>query len=160
MFLILVLVILISVIGGSSMAEPPRRWILSRPLGASGFRYDLREMQASMECTVDRQDLRPDTLVTHIDRRPGSPSDIAPALHQTATFRANDDLTFLEMATTPRHEGYYTRYSNPTIAAVESAIAALEGAETSLLTASGMSAMSTAVLGLVRMGDHVVGQRS
>jgi cystathionine beta-lyase/cystathionine gamma-synthase len=109
---------------------------------------------------VDRQDLRPDTLVTHIDRRPGSPSDIAPALHQTATFRANDDLTFLEMATTPRHEGYYTRYSNPTIAAVESAIAALEGAETSLLTASGMSAMSTAVLGLVRKGDHVVGQRS
>jgi cystathionine beta-lyase/cystathionine gamma-synthase len=113
-----------------------------------------------MECAVDRQDLRPDTLVTHIDRRAGSPSDIAPALHQTATFRADDDATFLEMATTPRHEGYYTRYSNPTIAAVESTIAALEGAETSLLTASGMSAMSTAVLGLVRKGDHVVGQRS
>jgi cystathionine beta-lyase/cystathionine gamma-synthase len=64
------------------------------------------------------------------------------------------------MATTPRHDSYYTRDGNPTISDVESLIAALEGAESCLLTASGMGAMSTAVLALVRQGDHVVAQRT
>jgi cystathionine beta-lyase/cystathionine gamma-synthase len=109
---------------------------------------------------MDIHAVRTDTLVTRTDRDPGSLPDIAPALHQTATFRASDDATFLEMATTPRHRSYYTRDGNPTIAAVESLLAALEGAESCLLTASGMGAMSTAVLALVRQGDHVVAQRT
>jgi cystathionine beta-lyase/cystathionine gamma-synthase len=101
-----------------------------------------------------------DTLVTRTDRAPGAPAAVAPVLHQTATFRAADDASFLEMASTPRHSAYYTRDGNPTISNVESLIAALEGAESCLLTASGMGAMSTAVLGLVRQGDHVVAQRT
>lgn len=109
---------------------------------------------------MDIHAVRLDTLVTRTDRAPGSLPDIAPALHQTATFRAADDATFLEMATTPRHDAYYTRDGNPTISDVESLIAALEGAESCLLTASGMGAMSTAVLGLVRQGDRVVAQRT
>jgi cystathionine beta-lyase/cystathionine gamma-synthase len=109
---------------------------------------------------VDTHAVRLDTLVTRTDRAPGSLPDVAPTLHQTATFRAADDAAFLEMATTPRHASYYTRDGNPTIASVESLIATLEGAESCLLTASGMSAMSTAVLGLVRQGDHVVAQRT
>src|SRR5207253_2735884 len=90
--------------------------------------------------------------VSGIDRAPGSLPDVAPALHQTATFRAADDATFLEMATTPRHDSYYTRDGNPTVSDVESLIAALEGADSCLLTASGMGAISTAVLGLVCQG--------
>jgi cystathionine beta-lyase/cystathionine gamma-synthase len=109
---------------------------------------------------VDIHAVRLDTLVTRTDRAPGSLPDVAPALHQTATFRAADDATFLEMATTPRHDTYYTRDGNPTISDVESLIAALEGGESCLLTASGMGAMSTAVLGLVCQGDHVVAQRT
>jgi cystathionine beta-lyase/cystathionine gamma-synthase len=103
---------------------------------------------------------RVDTLLTRTERAAGSPSDIAPVLHQTATFRAIDDASFVEMASTPRHSGYYTRDGNPTVAEAEGLIAALEGAESCLLTASGMGAMSTSVLGLVRQGDHVVAQRS
>ena len=109
---------------------------------------------------MDFHAVRLDTLVTRTDRAPGSLPDIAPALHQTATFRAADDATFLAMATTPRHDAYYTRDGNPTISDVESLIAALERAESCLLTASGMGAMSAAVLGLVRQGDHVVAQRT
>jgi cystathionine beta-lyase/cystathionine gamma-synthase len=104
-------------------------------------------------------EVRLETLLTRTEQGPGSLSDVAPALHQTATFRAADDATFLEMATTPRHNAYYTRDGNPTISNVESLIASLEGAESCLLTASGMAAMSTAVLGIVRQGDHVVAQR-
>jgi cystathionine beta-lyase/cystathionine gamma-synthase len=109
---------------------------------------------------VDTQAARLDTLVTRTDRSPGSLPDVAPALHQTATFRAADDAAFRAMSTTPRHDTYYSRDGNPTISDVESLIAALEGAESCLLTASGMGAMSTAVLGLVRQGDHVVAQRT
>ena len=104
--------------------------------------------------------IRLETVVTGTERGPGSLPDIAPALHQTATFRAIDDAAFAEMATTSRHSGYYTRDGNPTLAQVEGLIASLEGAESCLLTASGMGAMSTAMLGLVSQGDHVVAQRT
>jgi cystathionine beta-lyase/cystathionine gamma-synthase len=103
--------------------------------------------------------IRPDTIATRTSRGAGSPTDIAPVLHQTSTFRAIDDASFIEMAATSRHETYYTRDGNPTIAEVEKLLASLEGAESCLLTASGMAAMSTAVLGLLRQGDEVVAQR-
>jgi methionine-gamma-lyase len=57
--------------------------------------------------------------------------------------------------------GYmYTRYGNPTIHALEEKLAVLEGGESALATASGMSAISTAILGYIKAGDHVVAARS
>lgn len=57
--------------------------------------------------------------------------------------------------------GYmYTRYGNPTIRALELKVAALEAAEAALATASGMAAVSSAILGYVQSGDHVVASRS
>ncbi len=53
-----------------------------------------------------------------------------------------------------RHE--YGRYSNPTQAAVEKKHAALEGAEGALLFASGMCAITTALLTLLDKGDHLL----
>ncbi|HTI38199.1 MAG TPA: aminotransferase class I/II-fold pyridoxal phosphate-dependent enzyme [Vicinamibacterales bacterium] len=50
----------------------------------------------------------------------------------------------------------YSRYGNPTVAAVEHTIAALEGAERALLFGSGMAATSTALLALLESGDEVV----
>jgi cystathionine gamma-synthase len=50
----------------------------------------------------------------------------------------------------------YGRYSNPTQAAAERKLAALEGGEGALLFASGMCAISTAMLSLLASGDHVV----
>ena len=50
----------------------------------------------------------------------------------------------------------YSRYGNPTVVAVEKAIAALEGADAAMLLASGMAATSTALLGLLKAGDEVV----
>jgi cystathionine beta-lyase/cystathionine gamma-synthase len=109
---------------------------------------------------MDRHPFRLETLVTRTQRGPGTLFDVAPALHQTATFRVPDDVAFREMASTPRHATYYTRDGNPTTAAAESMIASLERAESCLVTASGMGAMSAAILGIVRQGDHVVAQRT
>ncbi|MBI2200470.1 MAG: aminotransferase class I/II-fold pyridoxal phosphate-dependent enzyme, partial [Armatimonadetes bacterium] len=60
-----------------------------------------------------------------------------------------------------REPGYvYTRYGNPTNAAFEAKLAELEGAEAALAVASGMAAVTTAILASVKAGDHVVAGRS
>jgi cystathionine gamma-synthase len=50
----------------------------------------------------------------------------------------------------------YGRYGNPTVRAVEQRMAALEGTEDAILFASGMAAITTAILALVKAGQHVV----
>ena len=57
--------------------------------------------------------------------------------------------------------GYvYSRYSNPTMNMFEQRMAAFEGAEAARSTATGMAAVTTALMGLVRAGDHVVAAKA
>lgn len=53
----------------------------------------------------------------------------------------------------------YTRYGNPTLTVAEEKIAALEGAEAAVVTASGMAAISSALLGTLKAGDEVIATR-
>lgn len=99
----------------------------------------------------------PETWLQHGDHVPGEAS-VAPPLHLSATFRAADAADFADMAGRPRHPRYYTRYGNPTLERVAGLLAGLEQAPAALMTASGMGAISAAVLALVRAGDHVVAQ--
>ena len=50
----------------------------------------------------------------------------------------------------------YSRYSNPTVQAVEEKLAVLEGADAALVTSSGMAATTTALCGLLSAGEEVV----
>ena len=50
----------------------------------------------------------------------------------------------------------YSRFTNPTVSAFEQRLAALEGAECCVATASGMSAILSCAMGLLKAGDHVV----
>jgi methionine-gamma-lyase len=50
----------------------------------------------------------------------------------------------------------YTRYGNPTLAIAQQKIAALEGAEAAVVTASGMAAISSALLGALKCGDELI----
>lgn len=54
----------------------------------------------------------------------------------------------------------YSRYTNPTVRTFQDRLAALEGAESAVATASGMSAILSTFLGLLSSGDHVVCSRS
>lgn len=54
------------------------------------------------------------------------------------------------------HEDEYGRYGSPSVRSAEGALAALDGAEACALFASGMAAITTTILALVRSGDHVV----
>ena len=53
----------------------------------------------------------------------------------------------------------YSRFTNPTVAMFEQRLAALEGAERCVATASGMAAILACVMGLLSAGDHIVASR-
>jgi cystathionine beta-lyase/cystathionine gamma-synthase len=55
---------------------------------------------------------------------------------------------------------FYTRYGNPTLRALEEALAALEGAEAGLVFASGMAAATTGILSFLDKGDEVLASAS
>lgn len=77
-------------------------------------------------------------------------------IYQTSNF-GFPDLDSLKRVFADHSKGYfYTRYSNPTLEAVEVKLADLMGAQKALVFSSGMAALTTAVMSLVSSGDHIV----
>ena len=81
---------------------------------------------------------------------------VAPEIYQTSTFEVTDNEEQIRVTTTDR---YYTRWGNPTVTLAEQTVAALEGTEAALVFASGMGAITTTILSLLKAGDHIVAQR-
>jgi cystathionine beta-lyase/cystathionine gamma-synthase len=81
---------------------------------------------------------------------------LAQPIYQTSTFQVTDSDQQLRATST---DMFYTRYGNPTHTAVENTIAELEGTDAALLFASGMNAITTSILAVVKNGDHIVAQR-
>lgn len=79
-----------------------------------------------------------------------------PPIYQTSTFEVTDMQEQVRATPTDR---YYTRYGNATNTVPENAIAELEGTDAALLFSSGMAAITTSILTLVKAGDHIVAQR-
>jgi cystathionine gamma-synthase len=77
-------------------------------------------------------------------------------IYQTSTFEVTDSEQQLRATHT---DMFYTRYGNPTHTVAEKAIAELEGADAALLFASGMNAITTTILALLKSGDHIIAQR-
>jgi len=77
-------------------------------------------------------------------------------IFQTSTFQVPD---IEEQSLVRQGDRFYTRYGNPTHTAAEETIAAMEGAEAALLFASGMTAITTSIIAVIKSGDHIVAQR-
>lgn len=93
--------------------------------------------------------MRFSTRAIHMGGEPTKPTGaVAVPIYQVSTFRQSE----------PGVEGEYAygRTSNPTRTALESNLAALEEGQYCLAFASGMAAITTAVLSLLRKGDHVL----
>lgn len=90
---------------------------------------------------------------------PADDLSVSPPLHQSVNFRARS-IEHLHAMASPLGDRYYTRRGNPTASRLVRVLADLEGAQGGVFTASGMGAMATAVLALVKAGDHVIGQRN
>jgi cystathionine beta-lyase/cystathionine gamma-synthase len=84
-----------------------------------------------------------------------SPQDVSPPIHMANTY-IFDSAAEAADAFERQDRPIYTRWGNPTLAVMEQKVAALEGAEASIATASGMAAVSAALLAAVESGDHVV----
>lgn len=84
---------------------------------------------------------------------------LAPSIVQSATytFESSSDLERFMRGEDP-DEGRldYGRYGNPTVREVEQRIAALDNTEDALLFASGMAALTTTLLALLKAGDHII----
>ena len=70
------------------------------------------------------------------------------------TFKNSEEMKRWAEGKSPAY--IYTRYANPTLAIAERKIAALEGAEAAVVTASGMAAISSALLAVLKTGDEVI----
>jgi len=90
---------------------------------------------------------------TNLDKKNGP---LVAPIYQTSTFEVTDMQEQVRATPTDR---YYTRYGNATNTVPENAIAELEGADAALLFSSGMAAITTSILALVKAGDHIVAQR-
>ncbi len=99
----------------------------------------------------------PATLAVHAgEDRHGQRVSLTTDIAQTSVFifPKLDDLRQYSLGKKP---GYmYSRYANPTISVAEKKIAALEGAESCVVTASGMAAETILLLSRLRAGDEVV----
>jgi cystathionine beta-lyase/cystathionine gamma-synthase len=81
---------------------------------------------------------------------------MATPIYQTSTFEVTDNEEQLRATDT---DHFYTRYGNPTNTVAEKTIAALEGTDAALTFASGMGAITTTIMALLKSGDHIVAQR-
>ena len=104
--------------------------------------------------------LHPDTLAVRVGIDASPYGENSEALYLTSCFVQPDAVTSARRFA-GEEDGYtYSRTSNPSVTAFERRLAALEGAEAAIGTASGMSAILLMGMGLLKAGDHVVCSRS
>lgn len=106
---------------------------------------------------MKRRNRRPETAAVHgasdLEKKNGP---VTPPIYQTSTFEVTDNDEQQRVTTTDR---YYTRWGNPTVTLAEQTVAAIEGTEAARTFASGMGAITTTVMALLKTGDHIVAQR-
>ncbi len=98
------------------------------------------------------------TLAIHAGepKRHGVNTGVGTNISRTSTFTFSSTQEMKEWAEGKNTAYIYTRYGNPTLSVAEGKIAALEGAEAAVVTASGMAAISSALLGALKQGDELI----
>lgn len=98
------------------------------------------------------------TQLVHLGRNPKRDcGSVNPPVHRTSTVIFPDYDTFRNY-NAGKLVGYrsYGRYGSPTTDGLEQTLVALEGADHAIITASGLAAITTAVLAFVKAGDHAL----
>ena len=104
----------------------------------------------------DPKTLRPATRLIHGGSLRSRFEETSEALFLTQSY-LYDTMEIAEARFKGDDPGFvYSRFSNPTVAMFEQRMALLEGAEAARATASGMAAVTAALMGQLKAGDHVV----
>ena len=102
-------------------------------------------------------DYKFDTLSLHAGHVPDPiHGSRAVPIHQTTSYVFKDSEHAASLYNMELGGHLYTRISNPTVAVLEQRIAALDGGVAATATASGMAALTTAVMTICSSGDHIV----
>ncbi|HLW61536.1 MAG TPA: PLP-dependent aspartate aminotransferase family protein, partial [bacterium] len=96
------------------------------------------------------------TRAIHGGKVPDANKSVVTPIYQTATFRYDTVEEGARLGAETGTGYFYTRWGNPTTDAFEQKVALLEGGEAALATSSGMAAITTAAVSLLRAGDHVI----
>jgi O-acetylhomoserine (thiol)-lyase len=100
---------------------------------------------------------QPETLAIHAGQIPDAATGArALPIYQTTSFVFDSAEHAASLFNLQTFGNVYSRLSNPTVAALEERVAALEGGRAAVATASGMAAEALALTTLLQAGDHVV----
>jgi O-acetylhomoserine (thiol)-lyase len=105
---------------------------------------------------ADRK-FRPETLAIHAGQIPDAATGArALPIYQTTSFVFDSADHAASLFNLQTFGNVYSRLSNPTVAALEERVAALEGGRAAVAAASGMAAEALALMTILQAGDHVV----
>ncbi|WP_127806604.1 O-acetylhomoserine aminocarboxypropyltransferase/cysteine synthase family protein [Hydrogenophaga sp. NH-16] len=103
------------------------------------------------------RNFQPETLAIHAGQIPDAATGArALPIYQTTSFVFDSAEHAASLFNLQTFGNVYSRLSNPTVAALEERVAALEGGRAAVATASGMAAEALALTTLLQAGDHVV----
>lgn len=107
------------------------------------------------------QSYNPEEALNNVRREFGEHGGVAPSISRSTTFTVMEPGTMPEIfhgLRGPNKGGcfLYSRHFNPTVNVLARYLAAMEGTEAAVCTASGMSAISCSLLQLCKNGDHIV----
>ena len=105
-------------------------------------------------------DFELETLAIHAGIHRSQFNEHSEALYLTSSFVFDNAEQAAARFSGEEPGNVYSRFTNPTVTTFEERLAALEGAETCVATASGMSAILACVMGLISAGDHIIASKS
>ncbi|MEL6621447.1 MAG: O-succinylhomoserine sulfhydrylase [Pseudomonadota bacterium] len=117
-------------------------------------------VSSSLSSRPPTSDWLPETRLVHAGTLRSEFSEASEALFLTQGYVYPDAETAEDRFKSEAGGFIYSRYANPTVAMFEHRMAAFEGAEAARATASGMAAVSSALLSLLSAGDHIVAARA
>lgn len=104
--------------------------------------------------------LDPQTLAIHTGIHRSQFNEHSEALFLTSSFVFDSAAQAAARFSGQEPGNIYSRFTNPTVTAMQERLAVLEGAEACIATATGMAAITACVMGLLSSGDHIVASRS
>ncbi|HSR02072.1 MAG TPA: O-succinylhomoserine sulfhydrylase, partial [Methylophilaceae bacterium] len=101
-----------------------------------------------------------ETISVRAGNEPTELGENSEAIFLNSSFRFNSAAQAAARFSGDEVGNIYSRFTNPTVTAFQDKLAAMEGAEQCVATASGMSAILACVMGICSAGDHVVASQS
>lgn len=101
-----------------------------------------------------------DTLAVRAGQRRGPEGEHSEPIFTTSSYVFDNAAEAAARFSGEQPGNVYSRYTNPTVRTFEERIAALEGAEAAVATSSGMAAILSTCMALLKSGDHIVCSRS